>query len=127
LQHRPQAAALLEVTSPQPYPYRLVKVPEGRWFIHAVATADSADPEPWTCRSPLVGGCGPVRVAAGSGTIAAISLRPRSRADLPVLLALPDLEAPPGGRACPRSLSGAGGYPGDERGSSFPAPLGGAR
>lgn len=88
VQRRPHAATLLNVTSQQPHPYWLPRIPAGRWYLHAVAVADSAEPEPWTQRHLLVGGGHPV--AAGLG---AITLRPRCRTDLPVLLALPDLEA----------------------------------
>ena len=64
----------------------------GRGLVHAVATADSADPEPWTRRTLLVGRQGPVVVTVGSVTPASIELRARQRTDLPILLALPDLE-----------------------------------
>jgi AraC family transcriptional regulator len=88
LQHRPQSAAMLDVTSQRSHSYWLPKVPDGRWFVHAVAVADTAEPEPWTQRHLLVGGGGQVRATLGE-----ITLRPRSLADLPALLALPDLEA----------------------------------
>ena len=88
LQRRPQAATLLDVTSQRTHPYWLPRVPDGRWFLHAVAVADTDEPEPWTRRHLLVGGGGRVKSALG-----AITLRPRSLTDLPTLLALPDLEA----------------------------------
>jgi AraC family transcriptional regulator len=88
LQRRPQAATLLDVTSQRTHPYWLPRVPDGRWFLHAVAVADTDEPEPWTRRHLLVGGGGQVKSALG-----AITLRPRSLTDLPTLLALPDLEA----------------------------------
>jgi hypothetical protein len=88
LQRRPQSAALFDVTSQRTHPYWLPRVPDGRWFLHAVAVADTDEPEPWTRRHLLVGGGGQVRA-----TLGAITLRPRSRTDLPALLALPDLEA----------------------------------
>lgn len=72
--------------------YRLVGTPEGTGFLHAVAVADSVDPEPWTRRVLLTSGASPVRVTADAVTEAPISLRPRCQTDLPVLLALPDLE-----------------------------------
>jgi AraC family transcriptional regulator len=92
LQRRPKSVTRLVVRSSRPHPYRLAGVPHGRWFVHAVAMADTNEPEPWTRRHLLVGG-GPVRIAAGTGTSAPISLRPRGLTDLPILLALPDLEA----------------------------------
>lgn len=88
LQRQPQSAVLLDVTSQRTRPYWLPRVPDGRWFLHAVAVADTDEPDPWTRRHLLVGGGGQVRAALG-----AITLRPRSLADPPALLALPDLEA----------------------------------
>src|SRR5580704_9098635 len=87
LQRRPQAATLLDVTSQRTHPYWLPRVSDGRWFLHAVAVADTDEPEPWTRRHLLVGGGGQVK-----STLGAITLRPRSLTDLPTLLALPDLE-----------------------------------
>jgi hypothetical protein len=87
LQRRPRAATLLDVTSQRTHPYWLPRVPDGRGFLHAVAVADTDEPEPWTRRHLLVGGGGQVKSALG-----AITLRPRSLTDLPTLLALPDLE-----------------------------------
>jgi AraC family transcriptional regulator len=88
LQRRPQSAAMLDLTSQRSHPYWLPKVPDGRWFLHVVAVADTDEPEPWTRRHLLVGGGVQVRA-----TLGAITLRPRSLTDLPALLALPDLEA----------------------------------
>ena len=61
LQRRPQAATLLDVTSQRTHPYWLPRVPDGRWFLHAVAVADTDEPEPWTRRHLLVGGGGQVK------------------------------------------------------------------
>jgi AraC family transcriptional regulator len=88
VQRRPRSATLLDVTSQRTHSYWLPKVPDGRWFLHAVAVADTDEPEPWTRRHLLVGGGGQVKA-----TLGAITLRPRSLTDLPALLALPDLEA----------------------------------
>jgi AraC-like DNA-binding protein len=88
LQRRPQAATVLDVTSQRTHPYWLPRVPDGRWFLHAVAVADTDEPEPWTRRHLLVGGGDQVK-----STLGAMTLRPRSLADVPALLALPDLEA----------------------------------
>ena len=88
LQRRPRAATLLDVTSQRTQPYWLPRVPDGRWFLHAVAVADTDEPEPWTRRHLLVGGGGQVK-----STLGAMTLRPRSLTDLPTLLALPDLDA----------------------------------
>jgi AraC family transcriptional regulator len=67
-------------------------VPHGTWFLRAVAVADDTDPEPWTRRTLLVGGAGPVTIAGDTVISAGIELRTRRPTDLPILLALPDLE-----------------------------------
>jgi AraC-like DNA-binding protein len=96
IQRRPISAAIIEVgRSVYPCHYRLPNVPAGTWFLHAVAVGDSADVEPWTRRSLLVGRQGPVSVTVGDCASAPISLRLRNPTDLPILLALPDLEAEP--------------------------------
>lgn len=93
VQRCPASAVTVRITSGGKAPYRLTNVPPGNWFIHAVAVAESADPEPWTRRSLLVSGLGAAPVTGGAGGHVAVSLRPRRPTDLPVLLALPDLEA----------------------------------
>lgn len=93
VQRRPARAALLDLAEiDQPAAYRLERVPAGTWFIRAVAVADTVDPEPWTQTTLLVGGCEPVRVAAGDELSVNFSVRPKLATDLPILLALPDLE-----------------------------------
>jgi AraC family transcriptional regulator len=93
VQRHPACATVVEINSrTRCCAYRLVGVPEGRGFLHAVAVADSIDPEPWTRRALLTSGPSPVQVTAGAVAKVSISLRPRLRTDLPVLLALPDLE-----------------------------------
>jgi AraC family transcriptional regulator len=101
VQHRPLAAALVDVAASQPCSYLLPDVPAGNWFVHAVAVADTIDPEPWTRRTLLVGGHHPVTVAAGIVTPASVRLRPSRPADPPILLAFPDFE-PPGRAPSPR-------------------------
>jgi AraC family transcriptional regulator len=99
VQRSPVSAVIASIESPgQPHRFRLPNVPDGEWFIHAVAVADTADPEPWTSRVLLVGR-GPVSVEAGAGTCAEIVLRPRRPIDLPILFVLPDLEPGPDGFA----------------------------
>lgn len=92
VQHHPRAAGIVEITSALPCPYRLPNVLEGNCFVHAVAVGDSADPEPWNQRSVLIATCGPLRISRRTKTLVPVVLRPRHPADLPVLLALPDLE-----------------------------------
>jgi AraC family transcriptional regulator len=95
VQRRPASPMIVDaLAATEPAPFRLPGVPAGTWYLHAVAVADNADPEPWTRRTLLVGGSGPVRVAAGADLSVRIELRPRQSTDLPILLALPDLEPP---------------------------------
>jgi hypothetical protein len=72
--------------------FELTGVPHGTWFLRAVAVADDPDPEPWTRRTLLVGGAGPATIAGDMVISAGIELRTRRPTDLPILLALPDLE-----------------------------------
>jgi AraC family transcriptional regulator len=93
VQRRPLAATVLNIpASKQPSRYRLLNVPNGVWFLHAVAVADTTDPEPWTRRTLLVGSTNLGLIRPGAGVIADISLRLRRPTDLPILLALPDLD-----------------------------------
>lgn len=92
VQCRPAAAAVIEMAAPErAHHYRLSGISEGEWFIHAVAVADSVDPEPWTRRALLVCDHEPVRVTAGRTTCAQMTLRPRRPTDLPILFALSEL------------------------------------
>lgn len=96
VQRRPAAAVVIEPpATAEPCSFQLTGVPHGTCFIRAVAVADSSDPEPWTRRTLLVGGAGPVPVAADTVLPGAIELRTRRPTDLPILLALPDLEPEP--------------------------------
>ena len=96
VQRQPAAAVIVDAPSTAvPCSFQLMGVPHGTWFIRAVAVADNADPEPWTRRTLLVGGVGPVAVAADTVLSAGIELRTRRPTDLPILLALPSLEPQP--------------------------------
>ncbi len=103
IQRRPPSWTIIDTMSASPASYRLPNIPPGEWFISAVAESDSADPEPWTRRSLLVGGPGSVTVTAGAVSEVNITLRPRRLIDLPILFAVPDLErrAPAAGHALP--------------------------
>jgi AraC family transcriptional regulator len=92
VQGRPSASVTLRTWPGQPTSYRLSGIPAGEWHLRAVAVADSADPEPWTSRSLLVAGQGSVTVTAGAVSPQVLTLRPRRPIDLPILLAVPDLE-----------------------------------
>jgi AraC-like DNA-binding protein len=93
VQRRPAAAVIIEPpATPSPCSFELTGVPHGTWFLRAVAVADGPDPEPWTRRTMLVGGAGPLTIAGDMVLSAGIELRTRRPTDLPILLALPDLE-----------------------------------
>lgn len=93
VQRKPASAVIVDVpATAEPIPFELRDVPKGRWFFRTVAVADNADPEPWTRRTLLVGGSGAVSVATSMNLSTEMKLRPRRPTDLPILLALPDLE-----------------------------------
>jgi len=92
VQRRPPSSMIVDTWPASPASYRLPNIPPGEWFIRAVAEADSADPEPWTRRSLLVGGQGSVTVTADQVSRVNITLRARRPTDLPILFAVPDLE-----------------------------------
>jgi AraC family transcriptional regulator len=107
VQRRPVSAVVASIGSHgKPCRFRLPAVPDGEWFIHAVAVADTADPEPWTSRVLLIGR-GVVGVEVGTGTCAEIVLRPRRATDLPILFALPELEPELDGFAQPEAVPAA--------------------
>jgi AraC family transcriptional regulator len=95
VQHESAAAVIIDVPSSRPSCYYLADVPEGTWFVHAVAVADGIGPDPSAHRTSLVGGHAAVTVTADSVTSAAVRLRRGRLSDPPVLLALPDLEPAP--------------------------------
>jgi AraC family transcriptional regulator len=74
--------------------YLLNAVPEGTWYIRAVAVAvNDVDPRPWA-RGPLFVGAGhPVAVRSGQALAVDIDMHPTCALDLPVLLALPELDS----------------------------------
>ncbi|WP_245950527.1 helix-turn-helix transcriptional regulator [Saccharothrix carnea] len=74
-------------------PYRLETVPEGRFYLRAAVVAvDDLDPNP-SKRRPLFVGAEASSVRAGRTAEAHIETRPASPLDLPILLALPELDA----------------------------------
>lgn len=99
IQRRPVSWTVVEAEAGETVRYCLPDVAPGLWFIRAVATADSADPEPWTRRALLLGGTDPVTVTDESTIVVGIALRTRCMTDLPVLYAVPDLE--PQNLGCP--------------------------
>jgi AraC family transcriptional regulator len=92
IQRRPLSWSIVNTGYGDLASYLLTDVPPGEWFIRAVAAADSTDPEPWTRRSLLVGGIGPVSVTPFAVSALDVALHPRRSTDLPILFALPDLE-----------------------------------
>ncbi|MEU4064953.1 AraC family transcriptional regulator [Streptomyces wedmorensis] len=95
VQHPSVASGVIDVPSGRPSCYSLKNVPEGSWYLLAVAVADGLGPDPADGRTPLVGdGPKSVTVTADTVTSAAVRLRPARPADPPVLLALPELEPP---------------------------------
>jgi AraC-like DNA-binding protein len=114
VQHRPPAAMIIDISGHRSAPYVLPDVPVGTWFVHAVAVADTVDPEPWTRRTLLVGRHDPVTVTEHTVTRTTVRLRTCRPTDPPILLALPDLEPRPADQAAPHarqsvpSLSSAG-------------------
>jgi len=93
VQRQPAAAVVVALTDiSEPVFFRLEGVPRGRWYLRAVAVADSSDPEPWTRRTLLIGGCDLNAIA--DVRCAPIELRPKQPTDLPILLALPELDYP---------------------------------
>jgi AraC-like DNA-binding protein len=74
-------------------PYRLDAVPEGRTFIRAAVVAmHDLDPSPWK-RRPLFVGAEEIEALQGGRTVE-LDIRTRllGRLDLPILLALPELD-----------------------------------
>ena len=92
IERQPASSTVIQAVAGEATRYRLPQVTPGLWYIRAVATADSADPEPWTRRSLLLGGVDPVTVKDRSTSVVDIALRPRRMTDLPVLYAVPELE-----------------------------------
>lgn len=92
IQRRPVSCTVVEATGGVPTRYCLPDVTAGEWYVSAVATADTTDPEPWTRRALLLGGGDPVTVAEDSISVFDIALAPRRKTDLPVLYAVPNLE-----------------------------------
>jgi AraC family transcriptional regulator len=74
--------------------YELEAVPDGQWFLHAAAVAVSnLDPRPWMRKPLFVTASRPVKVVAGRVATANVDLRPPRLTDLPILVALPELDS----------------------------------
>lgn len=89
-QGTPIACAIVDGTSS----YELPAVPEGQWFLHATAVAvHNLDPRPWLRKPVFLAASRPVKVVAGRTATAHVELRPPQLIDLPILLALPELDS----------------------------------
>jgi AraC-like DNA-binding protein len=95
VQYPAAAEVIVDVPGGRPSCYQLPHVPEGTWFVHAVAVADGVGPDPQAHRTSLIGMHPSVTVTADSVTSAAVRLRRRRPVDPPVLLVLPNLEPRP--------------------------------
>jgi AraC family transcriptional regulator len=74
--------------------YELKGVPDGVWFIQATAVAvRDVDPRPWFRRPLAIGACPPVGMHAGRTLDVNIDMHPTCPIDLPILLALPELDS----------------------------------
>lgn len=74
--------------------YRMDKVPDGEWFIQAAAVAvENVDPRPWRRKPLYVNVIVPVRVTGGGLVRLDLDLHPTRLIDLPILLALPELDS----------------------------------
>lgn len=74
-------------------PYRLDAVPEGRTFIRAAVVAvRDLDPSPWKRKPLYVGSAESESIRGGRTLELDIQTRPACMLDLPILLALPELD-----------------------------------
>jgi AraC family transcriptional regulator len=74
-------------------PYRLEPVPEGRTFIRAAVVAvENLDPRPWKRKPLYVGTAESENIRGGRTLELDIHTRPAGPLDLPILLALPELD-----------------------------------
>ncbi|MFC4032427.1 helix-turn-helix transcriptional regulator [Streptomyces polygonati] len=86
----PQSCDILDGAGP----FQL-SIPDGEWFVRAAAvpTGDQEpDGGPRIRTPPLIGAAWPVTVAGGHAYTSDVQLRPVGPFDLPILLALPELD-----------------------------------
>lgn len=75
-------------------PYRLGGVPPGDWFVLAMAVAvENVDVEPWARRPLYVSAIKPIVSTPGRLLRHDIDMHPTRSVDLPILLALPELDS----------------------------------
>lgn len=76
-----------------PGPFRLDGVPDGAWFIRAAAVGlRDVDPRPWIRRPLFVGAVEPLHIRRDRSVDLDLELHPLGLLDLPVLVALPELD-----------------------------------
>jgi AraC-like DNA-binding protein len=76
-----------------PGPFRLNDVPDGPWFIRAAAVGlRDVDPRPWARKPLFVGAVEPVHIRRERSVDIDLELHPVGLLDLPVLVALPELD-----------------------------------
>ncbi|MEZ0114267.1 AraC family transcriptional regulator [Catenulispora sp. EB89] len=76
-----------------PGPFRLDDVPDGAWFIRAAAVGlRDVDPRPWIRRPLFVGSVEPLHMRRDKSVDLDLELHPLGLLDLPVLVALPELD-----------------------------------
>ena len=86
----PRSCATLDSAGP----FQLTGLSDGKYFIHAVAVArHELDPRPWIRRPLFVASSQGVQVIAGRPVRVDVKLRQSRIIDLPVLLALPELDS----------------------------------
>ncbi|WP_281404096.1 helix-turn-helix transcriptional regulator [Kitasatospora kifunensis] len=89
-QGEPAACDVLE----GPGEFRLEGVPEGEWHLRAAVVAvRNVEPLPWKRRPLFIGSSQPVLIRAGQTVEVAIQTRGFCPFDLPILLALPELDS----------------------------------
>jgi AraC-like DNA-binding protein len=87
---QPKACVALDASGK----YELDGLPDGNYFIHAVAVAQQElDPRPWNRRPLFVANNQSVQVLADTPVRVDLRLRPTRITDLPVLIALPELDS----------------------------------
>ncbi|KQV13631.1 helix-turn-helix transcriptional regulator [Kitasatospora sp. Root107] len=87
---QPKACDVLDRTGP----YRLTGLPDGQWFVRAaVVSRAPVEPRPWVRQPLFVGSSHLPVVISGGGTVEAdVMTRPLGKLDIPILLALPELD-----------------------------------
>ncbi|MEO6702323.1 MAG: helix-turn-helix transcriptional regulator [Jatrophihabitantaceae bacterium] len=75
-------------------PFQLTGLSDGKYFVHAVAVArHELDPRPWARRPMFVASSQAIQVIGGRPGRVDVKLRPSRLIDLPVLIALPELDS----------------------------------